>query len=89
MEPFVATDERMKPPAKPGAGGGFGVAARALLAVANRRDEALVAWLGSRSGGHVEETVESFAAVRGQDAVDEADHAFDVLDVAFDALVSL
>jgi hypothetical protein len=84
----MATDERMKPPAKPGAGGGFGVAARALSAAANHRDDALAAWLGSRVDCREEETVESFAAVRGQDAVDEVDRAFDTLDVAFDALVS-
>ena len=57
------------------------------LGPARWRDDALVAWLSSRGDGREEETLESSAAVGGQDVVDDIDGAFDVLGVALGALV--
>jgi hypothetical protein len=55
--------------------------------IAARHDEALLAWLASRTGGRGRSDVES-GAIRDDKTADAAtDEAFDALDVAFGALV--
>lgn len=65
------------------------MAAPQFLAVANRRDDALVAWLASRRNSREQEATDTLATVRDHVVVDEVDNAFSGLSTPFRTFADL